>query len=68
MANQDYWLRIAENYRAAFERLSKQEASEVSVDGTTIRYEDRGKLLKMLREAEKRAGVGVKRKRILEQF
>jgi hypothetical protein len=63
----DYWTRIYENLKAAYERLSQQEVSEVTVDGKTWKYTQLNDLRKQMLIAGKRSSGKTFHKRILIQ-
>jgi hypothetical protein len=66
------WVRIYQNLTDAYERLSSQEVSEVTIDGKTWKFADRPALIREINNAKVQAGIegGTKtglRKRILVQ-
>ena len=68
MSTVEYWQDILDNLLDAYKKLSSKEMSSVTIDGKTITYADRFKLLKEIRIAERKAGVSSKPKRLLESY
>ncbi len=68
-SNQDpreYWLQVVEALQDIYLRLSKRETNESTYNGRTFKYRDLAALRAEILNAEIRAGVVPKQKRILE--
>lgn len=63
-----YWKKIADNLKTAIEKLSSRDTSEVTILNRTYKYRDLNILIDQLKQAEIKAGIAKKPKRLLESY
>ncbi len=65
----EYWHRIYDNLKDAYEKLSSREAAEVQLPGgRSVKFADRAQLVKEINHAAVKAGIQKARKNIFARF
>lgn len=65
----EYWEQVADEAKAAYKTLAGQVAQEITLsNGKTIKYADRAQLLKIINNAEVKAGLKSAKRRTYAKF